>query len=399
MSLNEERMFILKMLEEGKINSEEAARLIQALESNSKGTSSQGSYRQSKQPNFYDEISKLGDKINQWKKDLKKNYNEKEFDKVMEEFGSKVEKIGKTVASTTFNAVERMIDFVGSFVDTNTFNIFGNYKVVERQFDTIAVEGSDINITGVNGSIVLKKHQEDKIIIRSRVRSPQNDADEILNFNTDNNVVSLTLNKDTNISVAHEIFIPVIKFKNVTLNTRNGKIYVEDSLSDYLEVSTKNGPIDLMGVTCDKLSAVTKNGKIQMGYIISKNIDINTSNSIIDIKNIKAEMLKAITTNGKIFIENAQNYQDAVQLDMNLRTTNGNIKINMNDMDNKGYKVKAQTGLGSVSLLIPEMTYNTVTKRGTDGTFIEAESKNYEQYPERVYINAETMNGDVEVVK
>ncbi|HHW30889.1 MAG TPA: DUF4097 domain-containing protein [Clostridiaceae bacterium] len=399
MSLNEERMFVLKMLEEGKINSEEAARLIQALEAGSQKSSYQENSRQSKQPNFYDEISKLGDKINQWKKDFKKMYNEKEFDKVMEEFGNKVEKIGKTVASTTFNAVERMIEFVGSFVDTNTFNIFGSYKVVERQFEVPAEEGMDINITGINGNIHLKKHQDDKISIRSKVRSPQNDADEILVFSTENDSVNLSLSKDSGISVSHEIFVPAIRFKKITLNTRNGKIYVEDSLSDYLNVNTKNGPIDLAGVTCNELSASTKNGKVQIGYVIAKNIDINTSNSIIDIKNVKAAILKALTTNGKIFIENAQNYQDTPQLDMNLKTTNGGIKVNMNDMDNKGYKVKAQTGLGSVSLLIPEMTYNTVTKRGTDGTFIEAESKNYEQYAERVYVNAETMNGDIEVVK
>jgi DUF4097 and DUF4098 domain-containing protein YvlB len=398
MAGNEERMFILKMLEEGKISSEEAARLIEALEGGAEKTS-QDTSRQSKQPNFYDEVAKMGERLNQWKKDFKKSYNEKEFDKAIEEFSTKAEKIGKTVAATTFNVVDRMIDIVGSFVETNFFNMFGSYKAVERQFEVPAIEGSSINIEAVNGNILLKKHLEDKVVIRTKVRSPKNDVDEILVFNNDDDVVSLSLSKTDQVSVSHEVFVPSCRFNQIMLNTKNGKIYVEDSISSYLEANSKNGPIDLMGVTSDKVSTSTKNGKIQMGYIIAKDIDINASNCIIDIKNVKVETLNTVTTNGRIFIENAQNYQDASQIDLNLKTRNGSIKVNMNDMDCKGYKVKAQTGTGSVSLLIPEMTYHTVTKRGKDGTFIEAESKDYEEYTEKVYINAETINGDVEIVK
>lgn len=398
MSINEERMFILKMLEEGKITSQDAARLIEALEYNSEKASHQGTSKGSKQPNFNDEITKMGEKINQWKKDLKKNYNEKDFDKVIEEFTTKAEKIGKTVASTTFNAVERMIDFAGSFVDANSFNVFGSYNCVEKTFETPAVEGMDINIEGINGNILIKKHLESKIVIKTKIKSPQNNADEILVFNNEG-AVSLSLNKASNVSVAHEVFIPAIKFNKIILTTKNGKIYVEDSISDSLEVHTKNSSIDLMGVSSDSISMKTRNGKVQVGYVISKNIDIATSNSIIDVKNIKVKTLNAVTTNGRIFIENTQSNQDIPQVDLNLKTINGSIKVNMNDMENKGYKVKAQTGKGAVSLLIPEMTYHTVTKQGTDGNFIEAESNGYNEYPERVYINAETVNGDVEIVK
>jgi DUF4097 and DUF4098 domain-containing protein YvlB len=41
MSLSEERIMILKMLEEGKITSEEASRLLEALDSSSRQASSE----------------------------------------------------------------------------------------------------------------------------------------------------------------------------------------------------------------------------------------------------------------------------------------------------------------------------------------------------------------------
>ncbi|NLD47506.1 MAG: hypothetical protein GX660_09955, partial [Clostridiaceae bacterium] len=65
MSVNEEKLLVLKMLEEGKITSEEAIRLIEAIESGKKETETNYSYsyRQQKKVNFSDEISKVKDRL------------------------------------------------------------------------------------------------------------------------------------------------------------------------------------------------------------------------------------------------------------------------------------------------------------------------------------------------
>lgn len=400
MSISEEKMLILKMLQEGKITSEEAARLLEALEGNAKQSAGENtSSRQRQQANFNDEIFKMRDRLKEWKKDFKGNYSNKDFDRLVEEVSEKAEKVGKNLASTTFGIVDKMIDFVGSFVDTSAFNMFGSYTAEERTFETAATEGMDLDIEGVNGYILVKKHLDSKIVIKSRVRSPQDNADSILMFSENENKVALKVNKIGNISVSHEIFLPAIKFNNLRFETSNGKIYVEDSISEAFDAITRNSHIDLMGVNSQKINLNTKNARIQLGYVIGKNIDINTNNSVIDIKHIKSENVKAVNMNGRISVENAQNFEGSPDLNMYLKTTNGGIKINMNDMENRGYKVKARTTNGSINLLIPEMTYHNVNRQETGGSFIEAESSGYNNYPERVYINAETLNGFVEVVK
>ena len=305
------------------------------------------------------------------------------------------------MAATTFGIVDKVIDFVGSFVDTNAFNVFGSYKVVEKTFETIASEGMDINIEGTNGHILVKKHLDNKIVIKTRLRSPQNNPDEMLMFSDSENLVSLKLNKSIlgNMSVTHEVFLPAVKFNNIKLETTNGKIYVEDSLSQVFESITKNAPIDLMGVISDTISVNTKNAKIQINYVIGRDIDINTNNSVIDIKNIKTVNLNAITMNGRILVENTQNYENSSEINMTLKTSNGGIKVNMNDMDRRGYKVKAQTTNGTINLLIPELTYHNINKQGIGRSFVEAESSGYKNYPEKVNINVETNNGYVEIVK
>jgi DUF4097 and DUF4098 domain-containing protein YvlB len=336
MSVNEERMFILKMLEDGKISSEEAAKLMEALDGGDRQTAGESARANARNANFQDEVFRMRERIHEWKKDFKNNYNQKDFDRMVDEFSTKAEKLGKNVANTTFGVVDKVIDFVGSFVDTNAFNIFGSYTAVDKSFEAEAVEGMDIEIEGVNAPIVIKKHADNKVLIKSTVKSPLNNADSILVFNNAGNKVSLRLNKIGNISVAHEIFVPALRLGTVKLETTNGRIYAEDSLSQVFDVTTRNAHIELMGVNSDKLSINTKNAKIQIGYVIGRTIDINTNNSVIDIKHIKAESVNAVTMNGKILVENVQSHENAEQVNLQLKTTNGDIKVNMNDMENMG---------------------------------------------------------------
>ena len=94
-----------------------------------------------------------------------------------------------------------------------------------------------------------------------------------------------------------------------------------------------------------------------------------------------------------------QNLESGQEILLDFKTSNGGIKINMDDTDNKAYKISAKTTNGGVNLLIPELVYNNMNKQGAVGSFVEAESSNYNTSNEKVIINAETTNGFIEVVK
>jgi DUF4097 and DUF4098 domain-containing protein YvlB len=398
MSISEERMFILKMLEEGKISSDEAAKLIEAIENRGEKDENDGSKRQ-KKTGFNEEVSKVKERLNEWKKEFKKNYSQKDFDRAVEEFTNRAEKVGKHLAYTTIGFADKLVDFVSSFVDTNSFNVFGKYKATEKIFDVDNVsEGMELNVEAINGHILVKKHMDSKIVIRSIVKSPEDNADDILDFSKGEGTVDLKYNKIGNISISHEIFLPAVKFKSIKLFTKNGKIYVEDSLAENFEAVTSNSNIDLMGVTGDKVNAATKNGRINFGYIIGREININADNSVIEIKQVKTANLNAVTKNGKILVENVHNYKGEPDINMNLKTSYAGIKVNMNDMEKRGYRFKGETTNGEINLLIPEITYHNISKQMSKN-FVEAESSGYEGYENKVNITAETSHGYIEIVK
>lgn len=402
MSLNEERMMILKMLQEGKISSDEAARLLEALDGGQKQTAGDTGYnRQRPQVNYQDEIAKLRERINDWKREFNKNRNNKDFDRMVDEFSQKAEKLGKNVANNAASFVDKLVDYVGSMVDTGSFNFFGGLNVVEKTYEAAAVEDMDLEVEGTNGQIVLKKHDDNRILIKSKIRCLQNNIGEVLAFQEGPSSVSLRLTKTDAItlSVSHEIFVPAVKFNKIRLETKNGKIHVEDSITQVLESYTKNASIDLAGVRSDKISVDTKNSKVFLNYVIGREVNVDTKNSIIEVRNLKVEKLGAYTVNGRIIIDNIQNCEGSADIAMDLKTKNGGIKVNMNDMENKGYKIKAQTTNGGINLLVPELLYRNDPKQYGSGKYAETESSNYSNAQVRVDINAETTNGYIEVVK
>lgn len=398
MSVGEEKIFILRMLEEGKISSDEAARLLEAIGTEEKKSDTTGAKKQ-KKPSFNDEVSKVKERLNDWKKEFKKSYNQKDFDRAVEEFTNRAEKIGKNLAHTTIGFADKLVDFVGSFVDTSSFNVFGKYKAVNKTFNVDAPkEGLNLDIEAINGHILVKKHMQDCILIRTIVKSAQDDVEEILNFSHDEESVAVKYNKIGNTSISHEVFLPNIKFKNIRLVTKNGKIYVEDSLSENFEAVTGNSNVDLMGVASESINVVTKNGRINFRYIIGRDINVNTNNSVIEIKQVKTANINALTRNGRILVENVHNYRDESDINMNLTTAYAGIKVNMNDMEDKGYRIKGETTNAEINLLIPEITYNNISNQ-MNKKFVEAQSSGYDGYENKVNITAHTVSGHIEIVK
>lgn len=407
MSISEERMMILKMLQEGRINSDEAAKLLEALDQkqNTESASNQaGPSRNCYRPqhNYYDEVAKCRERISDWKREISKNYNQKDFDKMVDDFSAKAEKIGKDVTTATLGVVDKVVDFVGSFVDTGAFNIFGSCATIEKVYEAPATAGTDLVLQATNGQIFIRKHDEEKIIIKAKIRTPQANAENVLTFINQENVVSLRLAKpDTfNLSVSYEVFVPAVKLNKILLETKNSKISVEDTLSSEFISITRNGAIDLMGVNSDKITAETKNAKVDVNYLIGREIKIDTQNSIVEIKNVKAEKLGASSINGKIMLENLQQYNESNEINLTLKTKNADIKANMNDStEDTGYKVSARTSNGGINLLIPNLLYRNGMRADGSVRQAEAETENYTSSANKVNIVAETQNGYIEIIK
>ena len=201
-----------------------------------------------------------------------------------------------------------------------------------------------------------------------------------------------------NLSVP-DVLLPAVKFNQIALETKNGKIYVEDVASEEFVSVTKNAAIDLTGITSSRIAAETKNAKVIANYIIGRDVNIGTRNASVEIKNLKAVKLATVTANGKILLDNVQNYDSENVAELCLKTSNADIKANINDSEDKGYKIKAKTSNGDINLLIPNLLYRNAMKPDRFNRQADAETENYAAAAQKVNICAETTNGYIEVIK
>jgi len=103
--------------------------------------------------------------------------------------------------------------------------------------------------------------------------------------------------------------------------------------------------------------------------------------------------------NGKVMLENIQGNDNTNEVNLLLKTRNADIKVNMNDSEDKGYRVKAQTTNGGINLLIPNLLYRNAQRMDSFNKQAEAETENYNGATKKVNIYAETQNGYIEVIK
>lgn len=411
MSYNEEKMMILKMLEEGKISSDDAIKLLDAIESKGTNISTRRhiidvSKEKLSQINFNDEVNNLKNKLSYWKNEFKNSAKEKiefdndseKFDKTIEEFSHKIEKLGKNVKESSLDIADKISDFVGSFIESRNFEFFSNVKAKEKIFifDNVTEE-TNLNVEAINGHILLQKHSDNNILIKTWIKSPYVEHNDAIKYDKSPNSVDLTVKKGFNVSVSHEIFLPDILINSIKLNTINGRISLLDISSKTILAFSKNAVIDLIGVKSEKIKLSTRNARIQMSYVFSNILDLETLNGSINIHHSKSQNMNLTSTNGRLVIDNVYNISTDEIMKIDLNTSNAPIKIRMSNFDDTGYIIKASTTSNQINVFIPELNYATQSEK-EDLSLVEAKSLDFENKLIKVDIHASTTNGIIEII-
>lgn len=317
MQKREEILMILKMVQDGKITNEDAAKLIEAIEGKSNSGSKGNEYREKK---------KQGDGNS--------------FEEKMEKMAEGLENMVTDVVDSTQKAFR-------NFPDIN----FGNWfnQTEKRHFSYKATEGMDLDILTKNGSVRVYPSDGDKIaaVFSISVKNEM-DVDEVMkNIPIEHNDKKLAIDASgVDGGVSLELRIPMISYGKVSFRTKNGSLRCGAIKSGDLELLTKNGSLKVEGAEVPVLKAVTKNGSIACNDCKADKTGLNTTNGSIGVYDTTCTLLDLNTTNGSIKcissksdnIE-ANTSNASIRMEnfapkgdngiMNLKTSNGNIRIQL----------------------------------------------------------------------
>ena len=235
----------------------------------------------------------------------------------------------------------------------------------------------------------------------------------------------------SNVGIKLNVFVPTKKYDNITLNTSNAKIEVENITLDSLTCSTTNSNININSIDGRDIKLTTKNGKILMEKINSSIILANSTNSnilmnkingkklFVSTKNGKiymdetiAEQIDGVTSNGSIEVQSIQGTNIRLNTSngkiickdilpekiekLDLATSNANIYTNFGELKNELY-FDLETSLGTINLEIPNLVYkvNQQNKLGTRK--IIAHSIDYKEEDNSFKFLASTSNASIKI--
>lgn len=408
----EEKVLILNMLKEGKITTEDAVKLLEALEKAGPGPTPSGS----KINEIKDEITaklneiKIDDKLNKFGEKASKiatsfgekagklaeqigeNINAEKTEKFTEEFTKRMEVLGQDIAESAAKFADVFADQVGNLFD----NVYEKYKYNSSY--TYPVEDAlDIYLQTNNFSVKigLCDTKEMKVNISVNSNMPQLVIDEYFKTIMDSGCYRLSSEFPGRTWGKIELLLP--KGMNVlSISTNNAKCEISDMDVKQLSVTTANGRISLSRCSADETELLTDNEKVILNDVTSRSAKVRTSNSKIIIEDSHMDNIDAKTSNAAIMVY-ASPKGESLNPCYIISTTNGRIDLDIANEEGFDYMVDANTTMSSIDIKLANLTYETDKKSIGMQEAIQLKSENFDTASNKISIKANTSNAPISI--
>lgn len=389
----EEKMLILKMLQEGKITAEEAHKLLESIGANATGSESDTRRYDKK---FEDKMQGLQQKASKVAEKLGNSLNSSaekfgsNSEKFGDDFAKRMESFGNDIADSAVKFSDKLVNYLGNFIDVGN----DKYQYIKNYIYPLA-DNAEISIDTSNFAVIVSPTTGSDLLVNLYVNSstPNLVLDESFKVDQVNNNFSFKTQFPSRTWGKVEVLVP--KHLN-TLNivTTNGKCELNDITADNIVPNTSNSKISLLNCQSKTLKVSTSNGKIIVADTSSDFADFNTSNGKIEIANCKFDKLDAKTSNGAVVLDGIYKV-NAKEGSYNLRTSNGKITISLNNSETCGCMIDATTSVGNIAVDLPQLNYFIDKKSFSMQSVAQIKSANFDSIEDKIFINAHTSNSSI----
>lgn len=338
--MQEERKRILQLVESGTITAEEAIVLLEKLSSEKESTPSQAApIEQSVFEEKYEEEPHKAEPIFEEQKEKRKttgfedifgkSFNDKEFNKKMDEFMGDI-KQDLSQFST------RMTGLVGAalskFKELDIDTPFGEKVEFTKTFAYPATDVRGVELEIANGKVDIVRAADELVTVNVTGKVPLKGTEEETIAQTTENLSELTNDK---------LFIrSTNKFAQVKV-----RVAIPEKHYDVLIAKLLTGSVSIEQVDAKLIKARTHNGIIRLDHAKFDHAELQTSNGAVEARHIKGEDLEIGTANGRIYV-------DGELKEVEAESMNGHVVITTTSAE--AHKIKARALSGSVEIYVPK---------------------------------------------
>lgn len=411
--MEEERLIILRLVQDGKITAEEGAALLQALASadgaadphiHPAGTKAGDAGDESEQ-NTDENGEDLGERISESLRRARER-TESQFRKfrsrASEQTAAEMERVLEHVNRAFASVMAEMPDLIHR-VPKFVSNIYakGPGHTFEESFGgEFAPDDApvDIVVQGYNGTISVIGCNEPgyRVEVDGRIR-----ADDLTEAKRQ--AVGMLTRDETPTSLH-------LKTHDAVSGRVNLTIYLPRTLQYQMRLATHNGSIGLDGIAATTLDVRTTNGGVELTDVAARQIDAEVTNGSFHAARVQADTLAAQSTNGSIRLQgavpraNLRTVNGAIHITptiesnatFDLRTVNGRITYLATEPEAAAFRLHLHTHMGNVHVDLPGlMQTEQVQPRGK--ARFEAQSSDFADRSPQVTIQAQSERGAIQV--
>jgi len=419
--MQNEKMMILKMLESGKITTEEASRLLQSVETGGTAPFSAPPappYTSPSTPSSPYTSPPIPPSQNQQYNSPppaphapprpaapghQGNYQEghrpphsvlDDINHKFEEWGPKLRKATATVAEKIAGGVDRLSKSISEYNAGSTSGSPYHPRPVstppsgltEKNIEMLVEPGfSELNLSGQNGDVLIKGYNSDKISARISYKAKR--AGAHIDLMKLGNKYFLKYEPDDFEVVSIDAYVPERAFSVIRIDGVNAHMDCSSLSAGEMAISNANGNMRVTGLAAGNLKAESGNGRYIASNIVADSAVLENVNGVMEVDELDIANLKLNNYNGPLSLLMSGFARHAEYL-WNVETGNAKLSMNLPTLPDLGYHIKAHAAMSEIRLGLTGLQFLI-----HEQSLVEARSVQYDKAARKVKMTVETSNG------
>jgi len=411
----EEKLRILKMIENGQITATEAAQLLGAIGDGGSG----GGHSAPPPPPAPSHHAPPPPPPSRAADTRYSGYNTNEggtasggstsfedlgrkFESFAREAAPKVEKFAESLASTIAGAADRFSEAFVQHADAAESapgshgqshrpaekrpSGGGGGSTIEKQVEVAVETGgyNELSLSGLGGEVRVKGYNGDKITARITYRAKRANAPiELVKLG---GKYFLKYEPDDFNMVAIDAYVPERAFSVIKLDGINGALDVSSLSASEMRFSNSNGSTSLANLSANNLTAESGNGRFFISKIIAESASFENLNGPMETDELDVSKLKLHNYNSplSIIMSKFDRYSEYI---WSVETGNAKLSINLPSAPGLGYHIKAHAAMGEIRLGLTGMQHLI-----NEPSLVEARSVSFDSSAKKIKMAVETSN-------
>ncbi|MCL2499121.1 MAG: DUF4097 domain-containing protein [Defluviitaleaceae bacterium] len=257
--------------------------------------------------------------------------------------------------------------------------------MTERNIEIGVAPGfNELALSGINGDLRIKGYNGDKITARISYRAKRAGAE--IDLMKLGNKYQLKYEPEDFERVVIDAYVPERAFSVIKLDGVNTHMDISSLSANDLRVSNANGNLRLSGISATNITAESSAGRFIVSNIVADSASFENVTGTVEADELDIAKLALTNYNGPLSLLMSTFARHSDYL-WSIETGNAKLNINLPTLPDLGYHIKAHAAMGEIRLGLTGLQFLI-----NDPTLAEARSTHFDHAPKKVKMAVETSN-------